>query len=152
MAAQQMSETALTKTITVDLPVEDAFRLFTEGIATWWPFDTHSIGEHEVETVVLEPRLGGRLYERTKAGEERDWGSVVVWDPPHTLVHTWHLSRPEESAQQVEVRFVPEGPRTRVELVHTGWEKLGDQAAEMLRNYDRGWDYVLGRYGERARA
>jgi uncharacterized protein YndB with AHSA1/START domain len=142
----------LTKTITVDLPVEDAFRLYTEGIAAWWPFDTHSLGEHEVETVVLEPREGGRLYERTKAGEERDWGSVVVWEPPHTLVHTWHLSRPEESAQRVEVRFRPDGSRTQVELVHTGWEKLGDAAAESFGTYDTGWDYVLGKYVERARA
>jgi uncharacterized protein YndB with AHSA1/START domain len=138
----------LSKEITVDLPVEDEFRLYTEGLAPWWPFDTHSIGEHEVATVVLEPRLGGRLYERTKAGEERDWGSVVVWEPPHRLVHTWHLSRPEVSAQQVEVRFESDGTATRVELVHTGWEKLGEGAAESFGSYDTGWNYVLGRYAE----
>jgi uncharacterized protein YndB with AHSA1/START domain len=150
MGRQETTEMVLTKTITVDLPVEDAFRLYTEGMATWWPFETHSIGAHEVETVVFEPRDGGRIYERTKDGEERDWGSVVVWEPPRRLAHTWHLTRAEELAQRVEVSFEAEGSGTRLELVHSGWEKLGDRAAEMFGNYDSGWEHVLGKYGEAA--
>jgi uncharacterized protein YndB with AHSA1/START domain len=147
MGPQETSELVLTKTITVDLPLEEAFRLYTEGMASWWPFETHSIGEHEVATVVLEPREGGRIFERTKNGEERNWGSVVLWDPPRRLAHTWHLMRPEEEAQRVEVSFEQDGSGTRLELVHTGWERLGDRAAEMFGNYDSGWDYVLGKYG-----
>jgi DNA-binding transcriptional ArsR family regulator/uncharacterized protein YndB with AHSA1/START domain len=152
MGPQQTTEMVLTKTITVGLPVDDAFRLYTEEMGSWWPFGTHSIGEQEVETVVFEPRDGGRIYERTKDGGERDWGSVVGWDPPRRLAHTWHLSRPEELAQHVEVRFEAEGSDTRVELVHTGWEKLGDRAAESFASYDSGWDYVLGKYVGQGRA
>ncbi len=144
--SQQASEPVLRKTITVARPVEDAFRLYTEGIATWWPLETHSVGRRDAETCVLEPRHGGRLYERTSAGAEHHWGTVLVWDPPHRLVHTWHPGGDEASAQEVEIRFAPDGAGTRVELVHTGWEKLGDRAASVFQSYDSGWDFVLGCY------
>ncbi len=150
MNQQQANELVLRKSITVARPVEDAFRLYTEGIATWWPLRTHSVAGEDAETCVLEPRGGGRLYERTSAGEEHEWGTVLVWDPPHRLVHTWHPGRGEDSGQEIELRFASDGAGTRVELVHTGWEKLGDRMAEVMANYRTGWDFVLGRYAEKA--
>ena len=150
--SQQTGEMVLTKTITVGLPVEDAFRLYTEGIARWWPYATHSVEKENVETVVFEAREGGRIYERAKSGDEHVWGTVLTWEPPSKIVHSWHPSRSEDTAQRVEIRFGADGSGTRVELVHTGWEELGDRAAEMLGSYDSGWDYVLGRYVERANA
>jgi hypothetical protein len=33
-----------------------------------------------------------------------------------------------------------------VELVHTGWETLGEQAGSGRAGYDLGWDFVLARY------
>jgi len=107
------------KTVLVARPVEEAFRIYTEELKSWWPLDSHARDTERRDTAVLEPRVGGRLYERTRDGEELDWGEVQVWDPPHRLVHTWHLGRPE-TATEVEVRFAPEGDGTRVELVHRG--------------------------------
>jgi uncharacterized protein YndB with AHSA1/START domain len=152
--SQQTSEMVLTRTVTVALPLEEAFRLYTEGIATWWPYSTHSVEEEQVETVVFEAKDGGRIYERTTSGEEHVWGSVLAWDPPTRVVHTWHPGRGEESAQEVQITFEPVGPGTRVELVHTGWERIGDRAAEVLSNYGSasGWDLVLGKYVEQADA
>ena len=150
MTPQQTSEMVLTKTITVPLSVEDAFRLYTEEIATWWPVSTHSVEKEDAETVVFEPGEGGRIYERTKSGDEHVWGIVLTWDPPNRIVQSWYPSRGEDTAQEVEIRFEPDGSGTRVELVHTGWETLGDRAAEVYRNYDTGWDYVLGKYGDAA--
>jgi hypothetical protein len=152
MESQQVSEMVLRKTVTVELAVEEAFRLYTEGIATWWPLGTHSVAQEDAAAVVFEPGKGGRLYERTKSGEEHVWGTVLVWDLPSRLVHTWHPGREPDSAQQIEISFDQESAGTRVELVHTGWEKLGDRAAKVFENYDSGWDYVLGEcYGGAAR-
>jgi hypothetical protein len=33
-----------------------------------------------------------------------------------------------------------------VELVHTGWETLGDEAQSGREGYDFGWDFVLANY------
>ncbi len=65
MIEKQMSVSvlpAVKKSVTVNLSVEDAFRLFTEGIHTWWPLASHSIGEEDAESCVLEEKEGGRVY------------------------------------------------------------------------------------------
>jgi uncharacterized protein YndB with AHSA1/START domain len=147
---QQTSETAIRKTVTVACPAGQAFRLYTDQLASWWPYTTHSVEEENVETVVFEGREGGRFYERAKSGEEHTWGTVLVWDPPSRIVHSWHPGRGEETSQEVEVTFTPEENGTRVDLVHTGWTRLGDRMETTMANYQTGWDLVLGRYVEAA--
>jgi hypothetical protein len=61
----------------VDCPAEHAFQVWTGRIARWWPADHTVSGEPEA-TVVLEGRAGGRIYERTAAGTEHDWGEVTI--------------------------------------------------------------------------
>ena len=68
--------------------IEEAFRVFTDEIAAWWPVAGHSVEPDQVEAVVLEGRLGGRLFERWHGGGEADWGRVVAWEPPERLVMT----------------------------------------------------------------
>ena len=149
MSPQTTEIAPVTKTVTVDRRPEEAFRIYTEGIATWWPLETHSPSK-KAETIVMEPREGGRLYERTTDGEEIGWGEVLVWDPPRRLVHSWHLGGP--AATEVELTFMPVGEGTRVELVHRGWERHGDKAAELRASYDSGWEFVFGqRYASAVR-
>jgi uncharacterized protein YndB with AHSA1/START domain len=148
---QTMSDVAVRKSVVVGRSVEDAFRVFTDGIDGWWPRRTHSVFAERAEKVVLEGEVGGRFYEVATDDEEAEWGIVTVWEPPHRLAYTWYPGRGPESAQEVDLRFTPEGSGTRVDLVHTGWEKLGDRAAEQLASYETGWEYVLGRcYAEAA--
>lgn len=141
---QTVSDLALRKTVEVAAPPERAFRLFTEGIAEWWPLATHSVGAERAEAVIFEPGAGGRILERTLDGEEHVWGTVTVWEPPGRVAFTWHPGRGPDTEQDVEVRFEPSGSGARVELVHTGWERLGDRAAAVYENYDGGWDFVVG--------
>ena len=54
---------AIRKTVTVPLPVEKAFALFTAGIDTWWPYESHSIGGEKTESAVFDLDAK-RLYER----------------------------------------------------------------------------------------
>jgi uncharacterized protein YndB with AHSA1/START domain len=141
----QTTETVIRKSITVEAPLERTFEVFTAEIATWWPMRTHSVGEDKVAHVAIEGAVGGRLYERWQDGEERDWGTVTAWEPPSRVAFTWHPGRGPETAQDVEVRFTAEGGRTRVDLEHRGWERLGDRMNEVAARYDSGWDEVLGR-------
>ena len=147
----QATGATVRRSVTVNRSVEDAFRLFTEGMSTWWPFETHSIGKDgaDPEAAVLEGREGGRLYERMADGHTSHWATVLAWEPPTRVVLSWEL-RPDRPATEVEVRFSEAGDGTRVELEHRGWERLGDEAAEAKTSYGSGWEYVLGRYAERA--
>jgi uncharacterized protein YndB with AHSA1/START domain len=145
------SDLVVRKSIVVQVSPEQAFRVFTEGLASWWPFKGHSIFGENVDTVVIEGRVGGRWYERSKSGEEALVGTLTAWEPPDRFAVDWHPGRGEETAQQLEIRFLPEGEAaTRVEVVHTGWDRLADRIEETVASYDEGWGSVLGRFAAAA--
>ena len=138
------------KQIVVAASAARAFDVFTAGMASWWPLSTHHIGAADAETVVIEPRVGGRLYERGVDGSECTWGHVRAWEPGARFVFTWEISADWVAdptiASEVEVRFVEEAPsRTRVEVEHRGLEHFGDRGPEMREVFssDGGWTGLL---------
>ena len=147
---QETSERVVEKSVTVSVPVERAFEVFTAEIGTWWPLRTHAVDTERSETVVMEGRVGGRLFERAPTGEEHVWGTLVAWEPPNRIVYSWHPGREEETAQEVEITFSPEGEGTRVDIRHYGWEKLGDRLEETIASYNEGWDKVIAVYARAA--
>jgi uncharacterized protein YndB with AHSA1/START domain len=133
--------------------IEEAFRVFTAEIGAWWPVAGHSVEPDRVETVVLEGRVGGRLYERWHDGGEVDWGRVLAWEPPARLVLSWSPTLERRPPTEVEVRFLAVEPdHTRVELEHRGWERLGDLAAQARSSYEGGWPGVLDAFAGTAMA
>jgi hypothetical protein len=94
----------------------------------------------------IEPRVGGRVFERAADGHETAWGTVLAYDPPHRLTFSWIVELPAGQEQLVEIRFTPEDRGTTVELTHSGWEQLGDAAASLRERYDRGWGTVFERH------
>jgi uncharacterized protein YndB with AHSA1/START domain len=141
MTMQATEIEAIRKSVTVPLPVEKAFRLFTDGVNSWWPVATHSIGGEDVENVMFDPD-GKRVYERLADGTEHDWADINAWEPPNRFLLAWRVN-PEKIGTEVEVRFSADGDETRVDLEHRGWEKRG---ASERADYDGGWDFVLGQY------
>ena len=146
---------AIHGTITVGVPVEQAFRVFTGSLHTWWPPEYH-IGQTDMAEAIMEPREGGRWYERGVDGSECDWGRVLTWEPPHRLVVTWQINGewqydPDpEHASEVEVRFTADGPgQTRVELEHRHLHRLvGGQAMHDAIGGAGGWTGVLEQFGK----
>ena len=131
--------------VTVPLSPADAFHLFTAQVASWWPLATHSVYEEAATGVVIEPRVGGRVYETTDDGRTSDWGVVSAWEPGERFATSWHPGNDRSLATQVDVRFSPApAGGTSVDLVHTGWEVRGADAPEIVAGYDAGWRLVLG--------
>ena len=137
-------------TVTVGVPVEHAFRVFTDSFNTWWPNQYH-IGQADMAEAILEPREGGRWYEKGIDGSECDWGRVLSWEPPRRLVVTWQINGqwqfdPDpEHASEIEVRFTPDGPgQTTVELEHRLLDRLvGGQAIYDAIRGGGGWSALL---------
>ncbi len=130
----------------VTCPAAHAFTVWTRDIDAWWPAD-HSVSAEPGLRVVLERRVGGRIYEVTPSGTEHEWGEVVTWDPPYRFGYLWHLRRDRADATEVLVRFEPVGhDRTRVEIEHTGWERLGDDAQTWRDRNRGGWTSLLPHY------
>ncbi len=108
------------QSVHVDCPVEDAFRLFTERFGEWWPWGGNC---------AMEPWEGGRVFERTESGEEREWGEVTAWEPFERIEFDWRL---EGGCETVEVEFRVEADGTRVTVTHSGWES-GTQPVMLAR-------------------
>ena len=140
--------------VTVAVPIERAFEVFTTDVKSWWPLDRYSVAADEdrdgvvAVDAVIEPRAGGRWYEVRSDGSEAEWGEVLAFEAPHRLVAAWHPGRPADQATEIEVRFTREGDGTRVELAHRGWERLGDRATEARAGYANGWIGVLRNYSQ----
>lgn len=112
----------------VDAPLDHAFDTWTSAIGRWWPADHTHTGRSDLQ-IVLEGRVGGRIFERTPDAEEWDWGEVTAWEPPARLVYLWHLKRDRAEATEVEIRFVASADdATRVDIEHRGWDVLGAEA------------------------
>src|SRR5262249_3015081 len=69
------------KSVRVGAPPDGAFKVFTDGIGRGWP-KPHHIGAADLDALVIEPKAGGRWYERGVDGSECEVGKVLVWDPP----------------------------------------------------------------------
>jgi uncharacterized protein YndB with AHSA1/START domain len=136
------------KSINVRVPVQTAFRVFTEDIGVWWPLATKSVGQEESEALVIEPRVEGLVYERVRDGTEHKWGDVLAWEPPYRITFAWHPGRSEETRQEVDVRFTPSAGGTLVEVDQSGWERFVATADEIPDHYETGWDEILSRYGQ----
>lgn len=149
-------EIAVRRSVHVPLAPERAFRLFTERMGAFWPAG-HSIGTAPIADVLVEPRIGGRWFERGTDGSECDWGRVAAWEPPGRVVLVWQIgadwARHPDLDTDVEVVFTADGAgRTRVDLVHHHLERYGDRAEAMRGVFDspEGWSGTLARFAEAA--
>jgi uncharacterized protein YndB with AHSA1/START domain len=145
------------KVVSVKAPPEVAWQVFTEKMGTWWPLTSHKIGKAKAVDAVIEPRVGGRWYERGDDGTTCDWGRVLSWEPPSRLVLSWEISADWQHdpnvKTEVEVRFIAEGrDGTRIKLEHRHLDRYGPRRDEMRRTFesDMGWKGLLDAFAARA--
>jgi hypothetical protein len=141
----------LRRSIVVPLARQEAFDLFFRRLPEWWPLSTRSVWLEQAASCHVEVQTGGRLYERSRDGQESTWGSFRAIEEPARAVFSWHPGHPETSATEVEVTFSSEGPSTRVELEHRDWERLGERASFVRGLFEGGWSPVLARFEATAR-
>lgn len=133
----------------VDCDPDHAFEVWTSRTSMWWP-TSHTVSGETGLNVVFEPTVGGRIFERTPAGTEHDWGRILTWEPPTRIVYEWHLRVDRSDATEVEIRFLPkQAGGTNVEIEHRGWERLGAErgAARREGNF-AGWGSLLPHFRE----
>jgi uncharacterized protein YndB with AHSA1/START domain len=130
-----------------------AWRVFTEQIGRWWPLAHYKIGKANAVDAVLEPRAGGRWYERGEDGSTCNWGSVLAWEPPARLLLSWDINADWQYdpvlKTEVEIRFIAQGAQiTRVELEHRKIDRFGARRDEMREIFDKtgDWGQLLGRF------
>jgi uncharacterized protein YndB with AHSA1/START domain len=152
----QGTATSVHTAVVVEVPIERAFRVFTEDFDRVKPRE-HSILAVEIAESVLEPHVGGRIYDRGVDGSECQWARVLAFEPPKRLVFSWDISpnwqleTDLERTSEVEVRFIAEtAERTRVEIEHRNLDRHGDgwESERDAVGGSGGWPLYLQRFAE----
>jgi uncharacterized protein YndB with AHSA1/START domain len=154
LSTEPATEIAVHRTITVPLGQGRAFELFTARMGEFWPRE-HSIGQSAIADVVVEPRAGGRWFERGVDGSECDWGRVDEFDPPGRVVLVWQISADwafdPSLVTEVEVTFIEHTPgSTTLDLRHRHLERYGDRAEVMRALFasPEAWDGTLAEFAD----
>jgi uncharacterized protein YndB with AHSA1/START domain len=129
------------RSVTVPVSPATAFRIYVDHAAEWLPPEHTFI--KDPDSIAIEPRAGGRFYERGADGTEITRGTIVEWAPPGRLALTWRIGpnwRPvhdDEHASVIVVEFTPADPAgpdgTEVTLTYTHLDRHGEMA-EILRS------------------
>lgn len=140
--------TPITKRVTVPLSPAEAFTLFINDMATWWPVGSFSVTKQDAAKtkLIVEAHKGGKIIEVGPDGKRFTWGEIIGWDTGKYVAFSWHPGRPEEESTIVAVSFERTKDGCAVTLTHGGFEILGDTADAVSQTYLNGWDIVLGTY------
>jgi uncharacterized protein YndB with AHSA1/START domain len=150
----QTTDTALRLSIEVAVGIDRAFDVFTQDFDRIKPRE-HNMLSEPVEETVLEPKAGGRLYDRGASGATCDWGAVLAFDRPHRLLLGWNISPHWQlesdpgHASEIEVTFTAiDETNTRVDLEHRKLDRHGDgwQGLRAGLEAPDGWPLYLDRY------
>ncbi|MFT4125434.1 MAG: SRPBCC family protein [Gordonia sp. (in: high G+C Gram-positive bacteria)] len=146
-------QTSLHVSTTVNVPVEYAFRVFTERFDEIKPRE-HNLLAVPIERTVLEPRVGGTIYDVGTDGSTCAWARVLAYEPPNLLVISWDINphwqieADPARTSEVEIRFISEAPdRTRIGLEHRNLDRHGDGWEDFTGlDSGNGWPLYLKRY------
>lgn len=142
------------KQLTVEVPLERAFRVFTANMGAWWPKE-HHIGKAALKDCVIEPKVNGRWYELDEDGTVCEWGKVLAWNPPRRVLLAWQLNAEfkydANFSTEVEVSFTDLGPkRTQVDFEHRNLERFGAAAERLAKEMSQGWEGILQSFARMA--
>lgn len=150
MSTKTILPAPIRKEIIVRASQGKTFELFTSRMSQWW-FPGNGIGASPFKEIVLEPRKGGRWFERAEDGTETNWGDVLEWEPPSRVLLAWRIDGKWKFDPRLEttleISFENAGANTtRVLLEHRNLDRLGEAGLKAAEAMDGGWGKLLERF------
>ena len=146
-----MTETGhTTMNLAIDLEIEASplrvFNAITHGVAIWWGRDYFESPEDAVD-IVLEPRLGGKFFERwsldPKSHDGALLGTVVAFKHAKLLRLRGTFGMGDTLIQGlVEYELFASGHGTKLNFNHQAFGQISDETKERSST---SWNDLLGR-------
>lgn len=137
------------KSIIVPCDRKLAFDTFLTGMGRWWPlgkFTYSAMQGAPAKDIRVDPRPGGEITEIGADDSEVSWGHVVKYEPHDFMALRFHIPAPghEDGGQSLlEIRFTATDDGTRVDLVQSDFEAIGEMGAPSRGGYGQGWVMIF---------
>jgi uncharacterized protein YndB with AHSA1/START domain len=133
----------ITHSLTLACSAEHAFATYTERISTWWD-PCYTANPATLESVTIEPQVGGRVFATHRDIGRHDWGEVITYEPGRRLVHTFTLAQDPAHPSEVAIDFEPAatGDGCTIRLAHGGWNAANASARQKFGD----WPLILARF------
>ena len=134
--------------VTVPLGLDEAWRLFTEETATWWPLTTRSVYQQEARDVQIRARCGrrdvrdlgdrgaGALGARARVGAAAAARARLAGQPGHA------------GADRARGHVRAGRRRHASGVEHRALERLGEDGRAARDMYAGGWQEVLEAFAD----
>ncbi|MCB9797140.1 MAG: SRPBCC domain-containing protein [Alphaproteobacteria bacterium] len=129
--------------MTLPVPPERAFALFTQRAGFWWPPGRRHTGDPESDILI---EADGRFVERARDGREVPMGEVLEWRPPEALRLSFYGGTGPDRPTEVVVRFEPEGEGTRVLVEHRPTPASEAVWEQRMAVFGPSWETVLASF------
>lgn len=122
-------------------PKERVWKALVEQVGNWWPRE-FAAGK-KAQRIVLEPRLGGRLYEDWGDGAGLTWYTVETFDPPDLIEWKGRMSKNfgGPAMQLIELRLEPVGKGTTLRLSDTVFGAIDPEL--LAKDLSEGWTLIF---------
>ncbi|HWH36966.1 MAG TPA: helix-turn-helix domain-containing protein [Candidatus Limnocylindrales bacterium] len=109
---------------------ERLFAALTSDTLAWFP---HTYGGERTQRIVVEPRVGGLIYEDWGHDAGHLYGQVTVWDPPHRFATRGRL----HAGTMLDSAYVLEsdGEETVLQATKVAVGPMTDEQAAGIRTY-----------------
>lgn len=128
--------------VDIAAPPEQVWRSLTAGIGEWWPAKFY-VGTTP-KRFLVEPQVGGRVFEDWGDGEGAMFGTVTVFEPNKCLQWAGDMSAeyggPARSVTTFRLAKGPHGNSTTLRFRDTPYGLLSDMA---LQGLQPGWTWLL---------
>ena len=123
--------------IAIDAEREKVWNAIIEDITLWWSRDFYACAD--TKRFVIEPHVGGRLYEDAGNGNGVQWYTIIAIDPPKSMNLAGFLAPPYAGPATTLLRLDLESTakdKTTLKISDSVFGNVDESSAASL---DSGW-------------
>ena len=140
LAAEAIQRMSVESTVFIAAPRARVYQALVHEVDAWW-VKPYRMAE-DSRALILEPNVGGRLYEPWGEGEEGVlWATVTSLRRNEWIELTGKIGMRGPVFGIVWIELEEQDGATVVRLYH---QAFGDLQPETEKNYTEGWKFLLG--------